>query len=171
MHALGVVGYIQVGWVHSGTPSGSSDSFGRALGVVWFIGVRWVKSGATSGSSVFIRVRSVHSVAPCWSSGSFFFLGACSGSRQVHLGSLSSFGRVFGIVVFIRVRCIQSGAPWWSTGSFRFVWLIRAHPACCWEVPGVLRVHSCLLDSFVRALGVVGFVLVQWVNLGVPWGS
>ena len=112
MRALGVVGVIQVRWVHSFAPSrfhsgllgslgalpgcgqihsGSFDSFGRALGVVAFI---------------------------LWR----------PGGHRVHSGSLGSFWRVLGIVGFFQVRWVHSAAPWVSSGLFV---LIRECPSYC----------------------------------------
>ena len=56
-----------------------------------------------------------------------------------------------GVVGVILVRWIYSGAPCGSSGSFGFVAYIRPRP-------GGRRIHS---GSFVRALGVVGFILIH----------
>ena len=59
-----------------------------------------------------------------------------------------------GVVGVILVRWIYSGAPCGSSGSFGFVGYIRPRP-------GGRRIHSGSLGSFVRALGVVGFILIH----------
>ena len=89
------------------------------------------------------------------------FIRAHNCGRRVHSGSLSSFRRVLGVDGFIRVRWFHCGAPCGSTGSFGFVGFIRVK--CWWS-----------LGSFLRALGVVGFVIRTrpggpCVHLGSFW--
>ena len=113
--------------------------------------------------------RTVHSVEPWWSlgsfgapwgsSGSFGFVGFIlvrHGGGWVHSGSLGSFSRALVVVRFIRVRCIYSGARCGSSCSFRFVAFSLAHG----------RVNS---SSFWHILGVVGFIRLTCVHSGVTW--
>ena len=79
----------------------------------------------------FIRVRLVHSCAPC--------------------GSLGSFGLVWSNgapLVFVGFILVHSGVPLKSLVSFAFVWLR----------PGVRWVYSGSFGSFLRAVGVAGLI-------------
>ena len=99
----------------------------------------------------------------------------------MHLGWMRSFGRAMALIT---VRFVHSGAHRWSPWSFSFVVLIRARPGrstvhlseLLWSSGlfgvvficarhGVRLVYS---DSFVCAMGVVGFIWVCWVKSGAP---
>ena len=130
--ALGVVGFIRVGLVHSGAPSVSlgsygfirscaggywvhSDSFARSMWVVGFIHVRMAKSGVRRG-------RFVHSGTP-W-------------SIWLQSGSFGLFGGTLSVIGFICVRLVHSVTFWCSFGPFG-----RALGGD--EFIGVCLVHSC----------------------------
>ena len=202
------VGFIQVHpggrwfiggrWVHRG-------SLG-SLGVIWFIRVRLA----------VCRVHSVSLYAPLVSSGSFGvvrFIWVRPGGRRINSATLGSFGCSLGVVGFLRGRWVHSGSPWGLSDSFWGVGFIRVRSWGRWVhwgsfgsiecalsvdgfvgghcgfirvLPGVCRVYSVLLCSFLGALVVVGFIRVVrfirahpgggWVqgvlvHSGVPCGS
>ena len=168
----GVVEFIRVRLVHSGSPrrssvhsgalQGSSGSLGRVSGVVGFIGFCLVHSRASQQSSC--------SFALDW------FIFTRTGSRRIHF---------FGV---------HSGAPLVLSGSLGFVWFIWARSRIVefFQLihsvrPGGLRVLSRSFGSFGRAQAVVGFIRVRldsfgripcdvgyirvrFIDLVAPWG-
>ena len=101
---LGVVGFIQGCWVHSGSLSGSLGSSGFA----WFTRVR-------PGGGWVHTVFCVHSGSAWGSLGSswlFGFTRARTGGRRVHPCSLGSLGYALVVVGFIRGRWVHSGSQW-----------------------------------------------------------
>ena len=106
------------------------------------------------------------------SSGTFGFFRACIGGHLFPLGAFGSFRRTLGIVRCIRVH---SGTPWVLSILFVFVWLNQAR---LWIVAFIwvrwvhsgtslgCWLHSGLLCSFGRALGVIGFIRFRWVHSG-----
>ena len=83
-----------------------------------------------------------------------------------------------GVVSFIRIGRVNSCAPWVSSVHLGIVGRgSSVHSVTPWRssgsfvslgfskaCPGGRRVHSGSLDIFVRAMGVVGFILVRWVH-------
>ena len=164
MFALGVVGFIQGCWVHSGSPLGSSGVVGFirvrpagrlvcsgvrwvhprwlgslrfALGFVWFIGGRWVHSGSPCG--------------PLDSSGVVGFTRFRFRDSWVHAVSLGSLGYVMEDAGFLRGRCVHSSSPWRSMGSSRVV-------KFTWVRPWGRYSHPRALVSLRFTLGVTGFI-------------
>ena len=103
----------------------------------------------------FIRVRRVHSAAPCMSLGSFGFIGSIQMRSGRGVGSLGMFGRAQLFVGFIRVDLIHSYASSLFSVSFGFVGFERTL-----GVVGLIRVCSVLSG----ALGVVRFIWDRWVH-------
>ena len=141
--SFGDVAFIWVRRVCRQVHSGTFGSLGCALGVA---GCRWEHSSVPWVSSGFIRGRLVHSGAPLVSSGPFVAVGVIPVCP--------------GVVVFFQVSWLNSVAHWWSCGSFGAFEFIL--------VPGVCRVPSGSLGSFVCAHGVFGFVRRC---SGAPWWS
>ena len=138
--------------VHSREPWGSSGSFL----CVRSIPVRHSGRGVCSCAVVpfpfalgFVRVRSVHSPAPCEIVRCVRPIFPCA------LGCVGSIPCARGIVGFVRVRSDPSRAPKGELGPF----------PCALRVDGFVRVHS------VESLVVVGFVHVRSVHSRAPWGS
>ena len=123
------MGFIGVGWAHSGAPWGSLRSFRRAMVVVGFILFSWIHSGAPLTIRVvgFIRVTLGRAL------GHVVFIRARPGGRWVH--SAGSLGLVGFILERLGGRCVHSGAPWSSSGSFLLVAGRTLDPWGC-------RVHS-----------------------------
>ena len=143
--------------------------FWRSLGSFGFVGGRSIRV------VVFVLF---HSGTTLESSGSFGvdgFIRERPCGRWVHSGGSL---RSFGFVVFIRAH------PWGRPGSFGSFGRALGVLWCIWARFGDHWFHSSSLDSFGhtrrvslsslwsvsfgRALWVVGFFLVRWVNSGAP---
>ena len=137
--------------VHSGTPSGSSASFG----VVEFILERrlahsgtWRRQcslGSFGHALVVFRLIPFHSGVP-WDSLCSFALAL---GRRIHLLTLW---------VFFRFHFVLSGSFWRAMGVVPFVRWRNC-------------VHSGSFGSFGHLLGVVGFIRFLSVPSGAPMGS
>ena len=135
IRGLGVVGFMWVCLVHSGARS--LGSFGRAVGVVLFIlACSWGRR-FDSGS-----LRSLRYVG---------FIRAWLAGGGVHFSSLGSFE---GVLVVVEIR----------TWVFGFILARRVVIGFVWTLSRDRWFHSGLLGSFVRALGVVGFIWGRWVH-------
>ena len=182
MFVLGIVRFIQGGWVHPGASWGSSGAFG----VVAFTAVRPAcrrvhseslgSLGCAQGGPQ-VNSRSLGSrrcaLEVLWFVG---FTRVCCGCRRVHSGSLGRRGCALGIVGFIRCRCFHLVTLLCSMDSF---WV---HPGgysgclgshwCALGVVGLIRTRvrpvgrNGSLDSRGLAMEIVGFNRGRWVKAG-----
>ena len=173
--ALVVVGCVRSIPVRPGGRRFRTGAFGpfpSALGVVVFVRLPFASAVWVV---VLIRVRSVHSLAPLGSSGSFGCVRSipeCPGSRRIRLGAFGPFPCALGVCGFVRVHSVHSRQLWKSSDSFGCVWSIRASAlvvvVLVWVQPLFHRVVCGAFGPFWCAHGVV--VLVR-VHSRASWGS
>ena len=118
----------------------------------------------------FVPVRSVHSRAPCGSSGSFGYVRSIPVRPRVRPGAFRAFPHVLVVAGVVWVRLVHSSAPWGSFGC------VRSIPVS----PGDRSVRSVrfrvpwgsfgFVWSIHLRLGLLGFVLEHSVHSRAPWG-
>ena len=172
---LGVVGFIQVGWVHSCAPWSPWSSSGVFVFTCVHSGGRWDHLGPLGSLAcawVFVGF-----ICRCWAHSRepwvVWFM------RVNHWLSLGSLTRALAVVGFIRGPRVHWPEPFGLLDllacALGVVGFIKGRWAPSREPRGMLGSHALVLwwsmGSLARALAVVVFILGSWIYSRACWGS
>ena len=163
--ALGFVGFVGVRSVHTREPWGwrvRSCAFGS-----YPCAIGWRVRSCAFGPLpcdlvvfVFVWERSVDSLAPWVSSGSFECVRSTPVVPGFRSGTFGQFPYAVEVVGAVLICSVHSRAPWVVSGSFGLFRITPVRP-CVRSIPvrpGGRRVRSGDFGPFSCALGVVGYV-------------